>query len=133
MLQEKTRVPTSVQLSTDPAAVEATTVKLTNTAPRHTLNLHATACPLWGKQCRTSLWSPPQIRHFLVDHVMSPAEISMTKSTASPKTPKQWHRGTTLIRIPLQPSFPEKYQGLRLTSPRIECSLLKFALQSALL
>jgi hypothetical protein len=92
MLQEKTRVPTSFQLSTDPASVEATTVKLTNTAPRHTLNLHATACPLWDKQCRTSLWSPPQIRQFLFDDIVSPADTSKTRSTASLRMTTKWNQ-----------------------------------------
>jgi len=62
MLQKKSRVPKIFRLSIDPVSVEATTVKLTATAARSILNLHATACPLWDKQCRTSLWSPPQIR-----------------------------------------------------------------------
>ena len=41
--------------------------------------------------------------------------------------------GQRFVQIPLSQSFPAKYQGLRLASPRIECGLLKFALQSAFL
>ena len=38
-------------------------------APR----LHATACPLWDKQCRTSLSIRPQIQQSLFDEVVSPS------------------------------------------------------------
>ena len=61
------------------------------TVPRPILRLRVTACPLWDKQCGTSLCPPPQIHRSRYDDVVSPNNKSKTKITASPKTPKQWH------------------------------------------
>ena len=40
-------------------------------ARRRILGLHATVCPLWDKQCRTSLRMPPQTPRPMFDDVLS--------------------------------------------------------------
>ena len=68
------------------------------TARRQVLRPRATVCPLWDKQCRTSLGTPPQIHQSLMVDLMSPAKIEKTKITASPRTPKHCHPAEMVSR-----------------------------------
>ena len=52
-------------------------------ARRRILGLHATVCPLWDKQCRTSLRMPPQTPRPMFDAVLS-TDNPQRKETSLP-------------------------------------------------